>query len=44
MLKTGQNKYTLVSTQQTHFFVLLLVHAKGKTDSTSHSVLINEKR
>ena len=28
-------KNTLISTQQTPFFVLLSVHAEGKTDSTS---------
>ena len=41
MLKTGQKENTLISTQQTHFFVSLSVHTEGKTDSTSYSVLIN---
>ena len=37
----GQTQNTLISTQQTYFFVLLSVHAKGKTDTTSYSVLMN---
>ena len=37
----GQAQNTLISTRQTHFFVLSSVHAKGKTDSTSYGVLIN---
>ena len=36
-----QTQNTLISTQQTHFFVLLSVHAKGKTDPTNYGELIN---
>ena len=34
---------TLISTQQTPFFVLLSVHAKGKTDSTNYGVPLKLK-
>ena len=40
MLKKDKNK-TLISTQQTPFFALLSVHAKGKTDSTNYGVPLN---
>ena len=42
-LKRDKNKNTLISTQQTPFFVLLSVHAEGKTDSTNYGVPLKLK-
>ena len=43
MLKRTKVKHTDEYTASTFFFVLLSVHAIGKTDSTSYSVLIRAK-